>query len=148
MKNKISIGGMVLIFTGLLFLHSYVFVPVSRAGDVFIIANKEVPDDSLTRNDIKGIFLGEKVLWNNQQKITFVILKTKAHEDFLEKYIGNTPAQYRNYWKKMVFTGKSKSPRAFDTAEEIIEYVANTGGAVGYIPSEAYHDKVKIISEK
>lgn len=149
MKNNILIRKAAMIFTGLLFLlQSAVFAPFSRAGDILIIANKDVPVSSLSNNEIKRIFLGQKVRWDDNRIITFVILKTEAHKDFLSRYIGNTPAQYRNYWKKMVFTGKSKSPKSFKKEDELIDYIANTSGAVGYIPAHVYQDKVKIISEK
>ncbi|GEM_PF-1967289 len=137
-----------------MFLLSQYFasVPLSQAGDILIIANKEVPASVLSKNEIRSIFLGEKIRWDDDRKMTFVILKTKEHDEFLRAYIGNTAAQYLNYWKKMVFTGKSKSPKAFDTPEKLLDYVAETEGSVGYIPSEAYsdayNDKVKIISVK
>ncbi|OQX09777.1 MAG: hypothetical protein BWK80_46495 [Desulfobacteraceae bacterium IS3] len=125
-----------------------VFISFSSAEDVLIIANKDVPVDSLSKNEIRGIFLGEKIKWDNDSKITFVILKTEVHDLFLKEYLGNTAAQYQNYWKKMVFTGKSKSPKSFKDAESLMDYVAETGGAVAYLPASAYNDKVKIISVK
>ncbi|MBN2372491.1 substrate-binding domain-containing protein [bacterium] len=147
MKNRISTGIMIVVLTGIFFiLQSVSFAGISYVNDIVIIGNKDVPVDSLTAHDIRSIFLGEMIKWRNNQIIIFVISKTKTHEDFLSKYIGNTAAQYRNYWRKMVFTGKSRSPRSFETDEEILDHVANTSGAIGYIPSGIYSDKVKIIS--
>lgn len=149
MENKMRIRQTaVLAVTAFLLLQHVVFVQVSGAGDILIIANKDVSASELSRNEIRSIFLGEKIRWNDDRKMTFVILKTKEHDEFLRAYIGNTAAQYLNYWKKMVFTGKSKSPKAFDSPEKLLDYVAETQGAVGYIPSEAYNEKVKIISIK
>lgn len=45
----------------------------------------------------------------------------------------------------MVFTGKSRSPKAFRETGKLLEYISHTGGAVGYIPSKAYNDRLKII---
>ncbi|OQX21899.1 MAG: hypothetical protein BWK80_31910 [Desulfobacteraceae bacterium IS3] len=150
MKNKMRIWQLAL--TMFLLLQHLAFVPLSEAGEILIIAHKGVSAGELSKNEIKSIFLGEKIRWDDDRKMTFVILKTKEHDEFLRAYIGNTAAQYLNYWKKMVFTGKSKSPKAFDTPEKLLEYVAETDGSVGYIPSEAYseayNDKVKIISVK
>ncbi len=149
MKNRTRIRQTaVLAVTTFLLLQLVVFVQVSEAGDILIIANKDVSASALNRNEIRSIFLGEKIRWDDDRKMTFVILKTKEHDEFLSAYIGNTAAQYLNYWKKMVFTGKSKSPKAFDSPEKLLDYVAETQGAVGYIPSEAYNEKVKIISIK
>jgi len=150
MKIRIRSGqtaGKAAAFFSLLF-QLIVFISFANAEDVLIIANKDVPADSLSKNEIRSIFLGEKIKWDNDSKITFVILKTEDYEGFLREYLGNTAAQYLNYWKKMVFTGKSKSPKSFKDTESLIGYIAETGGSVGYLPSSAYNDKVKIISVK
>jgi len=147
-KNKIKTG-IITLFAGMNFLIiNGIFANLSYAGDIMVIGNKDVPVSELSINEIRSIFLGEKVKWNNDQAITFVILKTDLHDAFLKEYVGNTASQYRNYWRKMVFTGKSKSPKSFNTPEELIGYISDTRGAIGYIPSEAYQDKVKTISVK
>ncbi len=150
MKNRIKIRQMttMIVTIFLLILVYLICVSGSYAADVLMIANKDVPADALSKNEIRSIFLGEKTMWGNNQKITFVILKTAEHEVFLREYLGNTAAQYLNYWKKMVFTGKSKSPKSFRTAEKLVDYVSEKSGTVGYIPSGAYNDKVKTISVK
>ncbi len=146
MKNGNTIRQKIALFVGIFFLlHNIVFISVSRADEVAIIGNKDVPVNSLNTNDIRSIFLGEKIKWDNTQKITFVILKSKTHDNFLREYIGSTPAQYRNYWRKMVFTGKSRSPRAFKTPGKLIDYISGTSGSVGYINPDDYNDKIKII---
>jgi hypothetical protein len=48
----------------------------------------------------------------------------------------------------MIFTGRAKSPKAFNKPEELCDYVANTAGCIAYIPSKVYTDKVKTISVK
>lgn len=149
MKNGMKIGRISGLSLGIFFLfQTLAGMSVSRAQDVVIIANKDVPVSALSRSEIRSIFLGEKVRWENGRKITFVILKTDSHEDFLRTYVGNTPAQYRNYWKKMIFTGKSKAPKSFKTEEKVLEHVAETSGALGYVPPDALNDKVKAISIK
>ncbi|MCP4105731.1 MAG: hypothetical protein GY749_09360 [Desulfobacteraceae bacterium] len=147
MKNGNTIRQKTALFAGIFFLLcNIVFIFVSQADEITIIGNKDVPVNSLNINEIRSIFLGEKIKWDNTKKITFVILKTKTHENFLRKYLGTTPAQYRNYWRKMVFTGKSKSPRALENPGELIDYISDTSGSVSYIHSGDYNNKVKNIS--
>ena len=71
---------------------------------------------------------------------------TEAHEEFLNKFLGTTPMQYRQYWKKMVFTGRSRSSKSFKDPQKMMDYIAQTDGAVGYLPLSAFNDKVKKIS--
>ena len=105
-------------------------------ADALIITNKSVSDPNITKDDIKKIFLGKKIKWKDKTKVHFVLSKDKdLHEAFLKTYIKRNPKQFKAYWKNMVFTGKGKTPKSFDTTEELIEYVANTEGAIGYIDS-------------
>jgi len=41
--------------------------------------------------------------------------------------------QYRNYGRHMVFNGKGAKPTSFDTEGDLIRYISETEGAIGYI---------------
>ncbi len=147
MKDKAGKTGLVAAVVGMvLFAGVAVFVHSSQADDILIIANKDIPVSSLTAEELKSIFLGEKVKWNDRQTVAFVLLMTDIHESFLKKYLGISSVQYSQYWKKMIFTGRAKSPKAFNKPEELCDYVANTSGCIGYVPSPICNDKVKTIS--
>jgi ABC-type phosphate transport system substrate-binding protein len=126
--------GLPLIFLGSVFVQA-VF-PNEQTAGIVIIGNNNIPESSLSKTDIQNIFLGKKTKLDGA-KITFVILKEgDVHESFLKEYLSRTPAQYKKYWKKIVFTGKGKAPKTFKTEEALVEYVKNTEGAIGYIGSE------------
>lgn len=143
MKKRIIIGGIL----GLLIVLAMLDV---RATDeqLVIIGHKDVAD-SLKKEDIKQIFLGRKTRWANDEKILFVVFVEKdTYTIFLKKYVGKTVFQYKNYWKKQVFTGKGRMPKAFKTSEEVIKYVSSTEGAISFTMSQDVpaDDSVKIIA--
>ncbi|MEZ4526470.1 MAG: hypothetical protein R2941_11175 [Desulfobacterales bacterium] len=151
MKQTVTTGWHGLLAAGIFsLLLMLLFVPLCSAEEILIIGSKDIPADAVSRDEIRNIFLGEKVKWDSGEKINFVLLMTEVHEAFLKQYMGSTAAQYQNYWKKMIFTGKAKSPKSFSSPEKVIEYVTNTGGIIAYIPSADYEkadkNKVKIIS--
>ncbi|MFZ5568838.1 MAG: substrate-binding domain-containing protein [Thermodesulfobacteriota bacterium] len=115
----------------------YFTYPSASVGEVLIIANSNLPGDSISREDIKDIFIGNKTTWQNEQ-ITFVIQdEGETHKEFLQNYVKRTPAQYSRFWKKQIFTGKGRKPRTFKNEEGLIEYVAGTDGAIGYISTDS-----------
>jgi len=119
------------------------------AGEVIVIANKNVPDSQLTKDEVKAIFLGEKTKWSNDSKVSFVVLKTpEDQEKFMKDYVGKSPSQFNNFWKQQVFTGKGKMPEAFDDVKALLDYVAKTDGAIAYISSDAPVDNVKKVEVK
>ena len=147
MKHKIGKTSLAAAVIGtILLLGAAVFVHSSQADDILIIANKDVPVSSLSAEELKSIFLGEKVKWNDTHTVAFALLMTDIHESFLKKYLGISSVQYSQYWKKMIFTGRAKSPKAFNKPEELCDYVVNTSGCIGYVPSPICNDKVRTIS--
>lgn len=117
------------------------------AADIVVVANKKLPADSLSKDALKAIYLGQKGTLDNGAGIEIVILKdSDIHNDFLQRYVNKTAAQFSNYWKQQVFTGKGKMPRQFDSESSLLEYVAGRDGAIGYCSGNADTNKIKIIS--
>lgn len=142
MNRSLTIGWIIAAVVGMCF----VFPSAGSTGDVLIIANKDVPENSVSMNEIKNIFTGKKTRWSNNEKINFVLTGSdETHRQFLQTYIRRTPQQFSRYWKKQVFTGKGRKPRGFNAEEDVIEYVAGTPGAIGYISTDSISNKVKVL---
>ena len=111
---------------------------------VLVVSNNGVKDTSLVKDDVANIFLGKKSTFSDKSNIVIVTLaKGQTHENFLKTYLNKTPSQFANYWKKQVFTGKAKAPKSFKTEKELVEFVAKTKGAIGYIsPATAKDTKI------
>jgi ABC-type phosphate transport system substrate-binding protein len=141
--NKIT--GLVTAFIVGIFL---LFPCTGGADDVVIITNKSVSADTLKEEDVKNIFIGKMTSWNDNQKINFATLPNgdEIHRAFLKKFIKRTPEQYLRYWKKQIFTGKSRLPRSFQTEKGLLEYVASTKGAIGYVSTGQITDDIKVLT--
>lgn len=119
---------------------------ITLANDVVIITNEGVPTQTLSRDDIKQIFLGKKTTWDNGEKIIFAVQdRTEASDLFLKKYILKSAYQFDIYWKKQVFTGKGRTPRSFSSDQELVQFVSQTHGAIGYVSSGVDIGKTKNI---
>ncbi len=119
------------------------------AGGVLVIANKNVPTDSLDAAVVKNVFLGKTTSWSDGRPIEFVALSDgSAHDAFLRIFVRKTPAQFSTYWKKMVFTGKGATPKSFATESELVAYVAGHNGAVGYVSGTADVTGVKVMNQQ
>jgi ABC-type phosphate transport system substrate-binding protein len=133
-----------------LFVSTVVFMFFLNAAfaEILIIANKDVSETSLSPQEIREIFLGKRVLWSDNSRIRFAASgDPKIHELFLEQYIRLSQADWKTYWKRMVFTGRGLPPQMIPTEAEIIEFVSKTKGSVGYVSSEGIQEKegVKVI---
>ncbi|MGE5342007.1 MAG: hypothetical protein ACM3SY_11070 [Candidatus Omnitrophota bacterium] len=118
---------------------------LSNNPDVSIITNPGTDVSVLTKKDIRDIFTGVKKTWDSGGPIIIAVLEdSDVHKKFLKEYVNKTPFQFRNYWREKVFTGEGENPKSFKTEEHLIDFVAGTRGAIGYI-STPTNKPVKIV---
>ena len=110
---------------------------VLAVEDMFVIVTNPKVTDTLNKDEIKQIFLGKKTQWNDNSGITFALIDDdELLTAFLKMYIGKSPDQFKNYWKKQVFTGKGKMPKALETSAELMKFLADNQGAISFMRSE------------
>jgi ABC-type phosphate transport system substrate-binding protein len=112
----------------------FFLAPFFAFPEVFIISNPDIQISTLNNKDVKEIFTGKRTRWNGNGKIIIATLyDSEVHRKFLEQFVKKTPSQFKNYWRSKVFTGEGMIPKTFQSEESLIEFVAATRGAVGYI---------------
>jgi hypothetical protein len=122
---------------------------LAKAQDVVVIVNNGVKATGASTDDIKGVFTGDKTTLGDGSHVTPVTLKGGAdHEAFLKAYVGKGDAAYRTAWRSLVFTGQGSMPKTVDSDAAMVDYVAATPGAIGYVGKDAAHDKVKTLAIK
>lgn len=119
------------------------------ADDILFIVNKSV-QAQINKNTIKKIYLGRKSRWNNHENIKFYTFdSSELIEKFTKTFLGKSKHQFENYWKRQLFTGKGRLPRAIKTLDESFKIIAQTKGSIMFIPAqnqEIHHDNIRIIS--
>jgi len=123
------------------------FATAGDHGEILIIANSQVQADRLTYAMIADIYQSRRGKWDNEQKIKVVMLKKgRTHEAFTENIVKMTPMKLKTLWKKIIFSGAGIPPKILKTEEKMVEYVAATQGAIGYINAATAHEGVKVIT--
>jgi len=118
----------------------------ANAQDVVLVANRSVQISQIGIVDVRAIFLGTKSRFADGTRAVPVTLKGgPAHEVFLKNYLGESSGEFHAQWRKAVFTGQGAMPRAFETESALLDYVASTPGAVGYVSRISVQDRVKRI---
>jgi ABC-type phosphate transport system substrate-binding protein len=133
------------LLAGILFV-AFSLPSFAAAVDLVIVANPEVPVNSLSRSALADIYKGYKGRWDNGQKIKVVMLKQGAtHEAFAETMVELTPAKLKNLWKKVIFSGAGSPPKVVHSEAQCVAFVAATKGAIGYVSASTAIDGVKVI---
>jgi ABC-type phosphate transport system substrate-binding protein len=121
----------------------------AATSDVKVIANLSVKVSHVSADELKGIFLATKTSLADGSHVEPVLMKPGGvHEASVQQYTGKTAAALETYYRSLVFTGKGAMPKMLASEAEMVEYVANTKGAVGYVSAGASTDGVKILEVK
>ena len=102
------------------------------AGDIYVIAH---PSVTLTRAELKDVYLGDK-----QFAGTLKLVPVDNHAvqaDFMEKVISMKARAYASLWTKKGFRGGLSAPAVKSGDDEVISFVKNTPGAIGYVSAPA-----------
>ena len=135
-------------------LFGFLFIPLSvntalHGDETMIIANKSVPVDILDYDTLSNIYRAEETKWRNGDNIVVVMQKAgPIHEQFAQNMVGLSPVKLRNIWKQIIFTGLGNPPRIFKNEKDLVDFVRDTRGAIGYISASTSHEAVKVIRIK
>jgi len=125
----------------------FIFMPYGKAADeeILIILNNEISIETLSINTLVDIYTNNKTKWENGEKIHVCMLrKGPVNEAFSMRMIGMAPKKLIGIWKKVIFTGLGTPPKVVDTEAEMVQYVASTKGAIGYIRASTSSENVNV----
>lgn len=140
-------GGNLMKRLGICLLCMLIFSSGIAWADIVIIAHQDVSETTVTEKDLQEMFLGKRVQWKDNTAIHPVTVKDQKHHSvFLKQYVNKSSAKWNAHWKRMVFTGNGTPPKQFATQQELLDYVANTAGAIGYVDNGPSVENVTIIA--
>jgi hypothetical protein len=116
------------------------------AADIRVIANPSVKVSAISRADLKNVYLETRTLLADGSHVEPVLLKSGAlYLAFVRQYVGKSGTALEIYYRSLVFTGKAMMPKALGSEEQVVEYIAKTEGAVGYVSAGVALTGVKVL---
>ena len=113
-----------------------------------VIVNPQNPVSALPASEVSRIFLGRATRWPTGQLIEPVDLAdgSAVRERFVVDIHHRDGAALSSYWQQQIFAGTDVPPPAMATDAEIVAYVRQHPGAIGYVDADTPSDRVKVIS--
>jgi len=113
-----------------------------------VIVNSSNTITSLSKADVSAYLLKKKTKWENGTKVQPVDLtkKSSVRANFSKEVVKKSVPQVQAYWQQAVFAGKGTPPRELQSDSEIINFVKNNPGAIGYVSSSANTSGVTVVT--
>lgn len=118
------------------------------AGAVDVIVNKGVALNSLSLASARAIFGMRQVKWPDGAAIRVFVLSDDhtLHGALCKERLNLFPYQLRQSWDRLVYSGMAQAPSEVLSEEELLNKVAATPGAIGYVRKVKANDPVKILN--
>jgi len=130
-------------------MFGFLILAAQAKAQVIVIANPSVKATEISKSDLRDVFTGNATSLKDGSRVVPILLKAgTVHEEFLQVYIGKSDTAYRAGWRSLVFSGQASMPKNLDPESAVVEFVAHTAGAVGYIGKGTPHEGVKILAVK
>jgi len=121
-------------------------VSVAVNAEISVIINPGAGVNSADIKIIKKIFLGKKSAINGVDVIATDQEEGSAiRDEFYLKVTKKNAAKLKNYWSKMIFSGKAVPPDVVGDDAAVVSWVAKKKNGIGYVNSSAVNGTVKVI---
>lgn len=115
---------------------------------VAIVVNRTNPVENLSFAELRKVFKGEQSHWSNGRRVTVVMLESGKTERqaVLSQIYQMDDKDYNNYFLHNMFTGEvHAAPVALASSADVLKYVLNVQGAIGYVRTMDADESVKIV---
>ena len=109
-----------------------------QVAAIEVVTHPQVTQSSLTKSQLRRIYTMRQLRWSDNHAITVFVLPSQheLHQRFAKERLQIFPYQLNRIWHKLTYSGLGVAPTIVKSEQELIQAVAKTPGAIGYI-SEA-----------
>ncbi|WP_136248352.1 hypothetical protein [Halomonas borealis] len=117
-------------------------------GAVVLIAHPGVTTQHLTRDTARALFAMRQRTWPDGQAARIFVLPNRdpVHARFVKQRLSVYPHQLQLSWDRVVFSGTGQAPERVMSQATMLERIATTPGALGYLEREKLDDRVHVIA--
>ena len=120
-----------------------------QRADLAIIVHKSNTVQNLSMDELREYFLGERSHWSTQQKIRVAMREPGSPERTAVLRLVcrmNRDQDFITYFLRAKFSEQViEEPRNMDSTSNMIRFVANVSGAIGYVRADEVDPSVRVI---
>lgn len=139
-----------------MFLHSLIFAivlqvasafPAPVAEEVVVIVHPATSITQLERDGIVSLYLMEQTYWPDGTPVQLFDIRGQDHaKSVFYEALGQQPRNLKRSWMRLILAGEASSPKTVTDADAMVEGVAGTPGAIGYVAANAVDDRVTVVA--
>jgi ABC-type phosphate transport system substrate-binding protein len=127
---------------------TFTFVGLSAQDNFKVIVNSSNSISSISKTELANIFLKKVTKFSSGKGAQPVdqYENNQVRDIFSNTILKKNTAAVKSYWQQQLFSGAGVPPEEKKSDNEVIEFVKNNDGAIGYVSSGANISGVKVLS--
>lgn len=125
------------LFAGLLLLPAAgLHAQANGLSDMVLVGNSTGLTE-VTEVQLRAIFRGERSLWPSGEPVVVVLPGNRVDwgDAFAGAVLGMSRVGMQRYWLSLVFQGRAAAPEFGSSAQDMLDHVRKTPGAIGMVPA-------------
>jgi ABC-type phosphate transport system substrate-binding protein len=120
----------------------------AMAAGYKVIVNNANDVSSLAKKDLVQYFLKKNTKWGNGTPVVAVdqTEKSAARERFTLEVHGKSVSALKSYWQQQIFSGRDVPPVEKSTDAQVVAFVRQNPGAIGYVAEGADTAGTKVVT--
>ncbi len=113
-----------------------------------VVVKPKNPTASVDRKFVEDVFLKKVSSWPNGESLRPVDLPSSSptRQTFTTAMLGRTVDEVRRYWQQRIFSGRDVPPPERTSDEEVIKYVLEHEGGVGYVSTNTNLSGTRVLA--
>ncbi len=116
-------------------------------AEVVVVVSAENTNESMSRSELTDLFLGRRYQFPDGAPAVPIDQRerSQAYPEFYAEYLGQTPAQVRAHWSRLIFTGRGRPPHSVPNGQAMADAVADNPRAIGYLHPDHLDDRLRVV---
>ena len=117
------------------------------SNDFVVIANVNSGLEKMSKDEVINVYMGRNRKLPSGVSATPLDLSNPLSEkaNFYNVMVNKDLSEISSYWARLLFSGQGAPPKQLNDADEALEYVVQSKGAIAYIDRKKADKRVKIV---
>ncbi len=117
------------------------------SNDFVVIANLQSGLEKMSKDEVINVYMGRNRKLPSGISAVPLDLTTPLSDkaNFYNVMVNKELSEISSYWARLLFSGQGSPPKQLKDADEALEYVVQSKGAIAYIDRKKADKRVKIV---
>lgn len=112
-----------------------------------VIVNNANGTAPLAKKELSQLFMKKTARWSDGTPVVAIdqTEKSPVRDQFTQEVHGKSVAAVKSYWQQQIFSGRDVPPVEKSTDAQVVAFVKQNAGAIGYVADTADTAGVRVV---